>query len=52
VWTQKGPWLFDLGLDPDESYDISERHPETFKRMAEMLEARRQDLEDNPRGWR
>jgi len=52
VWTKKGPWLFDLGLDPDESYDVSERHPETFKRMEEMLEARRQELKDNPRGWR
>jgi len=52
VWTRKGPWLFNLELDPDESYDVSERHPETFKRMEEMLEARRQDLEENPRGWR
>jgi len=52
VWTQKGPWLFDLDLDPDESYDVSERHPETFARMAEMLRARRQELEGNPRGWR
>jgi arylsulfatase A len=52
VWTKKGPWLFDLELDRDESYDVSERHPETFKRMGKMLEARRQELEDNPRGWR
>jgi len=52
VWTQKGPWLFDLELDPDESYDVSERHPETSKQMGEMLEARRQELEDNPRGWK
>ena len=51
-WTQKGPWLFDLDLDPDESYDVSERHPETFARMGEMLRARRHELEDNPRGWR
>ena len=52
VWTRKGPWLFDLELDPDESYDVSERHPETFKQMEEMLEARRQELQENPRGWR
>jgi arylsulfatase A-like enzyme len=52
VWAQKGPWLFDLDLDPDESYDVSERHPETFARMGEMLRARRQEMEDNPRGWR
>jgi len=52
VWTQKGPWLFDLEFDPDESYDVSERHPETFKRMGKMLEARLQELETNPRGWK
>jgi arylsulfatase A-like enzyme len=52
VWAQKGPWLFDLDVDPDESYDVSERHPETFARMGEMLRARRQEMEDNPRGWR
>jgi uncharacterized sulfatase len=52
VWAQRGPWLFDLDLDPDESYDVSERHPETFARMGEMLRARRHELEDNPRGWR
>jgi uncharacterized sulfatase len=52
VWTQKGPWLFDLELDPDESYDVSERHPETFARMGEMLRARLQEMESNPRGWR
>lgn len=48
----RGPWLFDLELDPDESYDVSERHPETFARLGKMLEARRQELEENPRGWR
>jgi arylsulfatase A len=52
VWVQRGPWLFDLELDPDESYDVSERHPETFARLRQMLEARRQEMEDNPRGWR
>jgi uncharacterized sulfatase len=52
VWAQKGPWLFDIELDPDESYDVSERHPETFARMGLMLEARLKELEDNPRGWR
>jgi arylsulfatase A-like enzyme len=48
----RGPWLFDLELDPAESYDVSHRHPETFRRMGKMLEARRRELEENPRGWR
>ena len=52
VWTQKGPWLFDLELDPDESYDVSNRHPETFARLRKMLDARLRELEDNPRGWK
>ena len=52
VWSQRGPWLFDIELDPDESYDVSHRHPETFARMGLMLEARLKELEENPRGWR
>ena len=51
-WVPRGPWLFDLELDPDESYDVSARHPETFERMGKMLEARRRSLEYNLRGWR
>ncbi len=48
----KGPWLFDLEHDPDESYDVSSRHQETFRNMQGMLEARKRELEDNLRGWR
>ena len=51
-WSLRGPWLFDLELDPDESYDVSQRHPETFAAMGKLLETRLQELEDNPRGWR
>jgi uncharacterized sulfatase len=51
-WIHRGPWLFDLDLDPDESYDVSARHPEEFRRLGRMLEARRRELADNPRGWR
>jgi uncharacterized sulfatase len=52
VWVRRGPWLFDLDLDPNESYDVSVRHPETFRRLGLMLEARSLELERNPRGWR
>jgi hypothetical protein len=48
---RRSPWLFDLDLDPNESYDVSDRHPETFRRLGYMLEARLLELERNPRGW-
>jgi hypothetical protein len=38
-------------MDPDESYDVSERYPETHRRMAAMLAAGRRELEQNLRGW-
>jgi arylsulfatase A len=49
---RRGPWLFDLDRDPDESYDVSARFPEVAGQMHSRLEARRRDLEANPRGWR
>lgn len=50
-FVDKGPWLFDLELDPDESYDVSERYPEVARRLADRLERQRQELARNPRGW-
>ena len=47
----KGPWLFDLETDPDESYDITIRRPEIAQRLATELDVRRQKWQDNPRGW-
>jgi arylsulfatase A-like enzyme len=47
----KGPWLFDLEADPDESYDASARYPEVAQRMRRLIETRRAELEANPRGW-
>lgn len=47
----KGPWLFDLETDPDESYDISTSSPEVAQRLATELSAFVKDWEQNPRGW-
>jgi uncharacterized sulfatase len=49
---QRGPWLFDLATDPDESYDVAERYPETTQHLRALLERRKQELATNPRGWR
>ena len=51
-FVDKGPWLFDLELDPDESYDVGERHPEVARRMSERLRERRLELAEEARGWR
>ena len=49
---RRGPWLFDLDSDPDESYDVSARYPEITRQMRGMLDAWRESLETNQRGWR
>ena len=46
-----GPWLFDLSLDPDESYDVSELYPEVTSRLAARLEKQVADDRTNPRGF-
>ncbi len=50
-FVDKGPWLFDLELDPDESYDVSERHPEVARRLGAALQERRRELAHGLRGW-
>jgi len=51
-WVRRGPWLFDLDLDPDESYDVSARHPDQVRHLGDLIEGRRRELASNPRGWR
>ncbi len=50
-FVDKGPWLFDLERDPDESYDVSERYPEVARRLAAQLAGKRREVEENPGGW-
>jgi len=47
----KGPWLFDLEIDPEESYDITIRKPELAQQLADELSERREEWQQNPRGW-
>ena len=44
-------WLFDLAGDPRESYDTSDRHPETLARLRQQFEAKQRELSANLRGW-
>ena len=48
----RGPWLFDLQLDADESYDVSDRHPDSAGELRGMLDERIREQRENPRGWR
>lgn len=49
---QRGPWLFDLERDPDESYDVSARHPEVAARLAARAQEWIDEQRANPHGWR
>jgi len=48
---QQGPFLFDLGSDPNESYSLIEPRPETAAELASMLDAWEARMEANLRGW-
>jgi uncharacterized sulfatase len=47
----QGPHLFDLSLDPNESYSLVETRPQLAAEMAAMLDAFEEQLIDNLRGW-
>lgn len=47
-----GPWLFDLELDPAESYDATRSHPDEAARMARLFADKEAEIAANPRGWR
>ncbi|HXV75963.1 MAG TPA: sulfatase [Candidatus Polarisedimenticolaceae bacterium] len=49
---KRGPWLFDLARDPGESYDVSASQRSVARELERLLETHRQELADNPRGWR
>lgn len=44
-------WLFDLALDPLESYDVSARHPQVFARLRAEFERKNREMTTNARGW-
>lgn len=48
----QGPFLFNLALDPNESYSLIDSEPEMSRELAEMLDAFDAKIEANIRGWR
>lgn len=49
---ERGPWLFDLERDGDESYDVSAFYPEAFARLSDLVREHQEELARSPRGWR
>jgi arylsulfatase A-like enzyme len=48
---RKGPWLFNTETDFDESYDISMKKTHVAERLQAVLEDKREEMSQNPRGW-
>lgn len=48
---EKGPWLFDLSRDQQESYDVSTRYPQAMQRLQSLHSERVTEMQVNPRGW-
>jgi uncharacterized sulfatase len=46
------PLLYHLGRDPEEAYNVAERHADVVGTLGERLEAWRAEFLRNPRGWR
>lgn len=47
----KGPWLFDMSEDFNESYDVSMLLTEDAQRLRDVLEDKREEMQQNKRGW-
>jgi len=48
---RKSPWLIDLSVDNNESYDVSSKYPEVAELMQGKLVEKREEFRTNKRGW-
>lgn len=48
---KKGPWLFDLSKDQNESYNASARHPEQLKRLEKAFQDKQKEMDQKPDGF-
>jgi arylsulfatase A len=51
IFFSQGPFLFNLEIDPNESYNLIETYPEVAHEFAEMLDAWEAEIDANLRGW-
>ncbi len=52
VFIKQGPFLFNLDLDPNESYSLTESEPAIAEGLSNMLNEWDEEMEGNVRGWR
>jgi arylsulfatase A len=52
VDTFKGPYLFNLETDPQESYDLIENHPEIAQELEAKMDLMDIKIRNNQRGWK
>jgi uncharacterized sulfatase len=49
--TKQGPFLFDLDMDPNESYSLIESQPDRAVQLSAMLDSYESKMKANLRGW-
>jgi hypothetical protein len=48
---KQGPFLFNLDIDPNESYSLVESRPELAAELAAMMDTFDAEMRSNLRGW-
>ncbi len=46
------PLLYDMRIDPGESYNIADRHPDDSSRLLTLIQRWEREFAANPRGWK
>ena len=51
-WSGGGPWLYNLELDPGESYNLRDKYPEKIAELTQIMDNWNRQIETNPKGQR
>ncbi len=46
----KGPYLYDMEVDPGESYDIGDNYPEMVEKLSKMMDQFEEQMDKDPKG--